>query len=158
MNEKIYVTPVAKSTPFDNSSNGFTATDVQTAIEEAKTIAIAGPSGLFVSGISSTSTSSTTYGQLDSLTLTATLTGNWAIFFDCQATATNSNTTTYVSIFINGVQNTISERFIDGNGNFSLKTSQVISVAAGQIVTIQWKVSAHTASVTGRSLIMIKVS
>lgn len=29
------ITPVAKQTPFDNSLNGFTATEVQTAIEEA---------------------------------------------------------------------------------------------------------------------------
>ena len=30
----IHSTPVAKSTPFDNTSNGFTATDTQAAIEE----------------------------------------------------------------------------------------------------------------------------
>lgn len=32
----IYSTPVAKSTPFDNSINGFVSTDAQAAIEEAK--------------------------------------------------------------------------------------------------------------------------
>ena len=30
----IKITPVAKSIPFDNSSNGFSATDIQSAIEE----------------------------------------------------------------------------------------------------------------------------
>jgi hypothetical protein len=34
---KIQATPVAVSVPFDNSTNGFTSTNVQTAIEEAKT-------------------------------------------------------------------------------------------------------------------------
>jgi hypothetical protein len=34
---KIQSTPVAQSIPFDNSTNGFTSTNVQTAIEEAKT-------------------------------------------------------------------------------------------------------------------------
>jgi hypothetical protein len=33
---KITVTPVAKSVPFDNSSNGFVSTDTQSAIEEIK--------------------------------------------------------------------------------------------------------------------------
>jgi hypothetical protein len=35
-------TPVASSVPFDNGSNGFTSTDVQTAIEEAKASAVSG--------------------------------------------------------------------------------------------------------------------
>lgn len=34
-----YANQVARGTPFDNSSNGFTATQVQAAIEEAKTSA-----------------------------------------------------------------------------------------------------------------------
>lgn len=33
---KPWVTQVARGTPFDNSTNGFTSTDVQNAIEEAK--------------------------------------------------------------------------------------------------------------------------
>jgi hypothetical protein len=33
---KIQSTPVAVSVPFDNSTNGFTSTNVQTAIEEAR--------------------------------------------------------------------------------------------------------------------------
>ena len=36
MSIKIKVSPVSKSLPFDNSTNGFTSTDAQTAIEEAK--------------------------------------------------------------------------------------------------------------------------
>jgi len=36
MSGKIQATPVAVTVPFDNSTNGFTATNVQTAIEEAK--------------------------------------------------------------------------------------------------------------------------
>jgi hypothetical protein len=32
---KVYISPIASSVPFDNSSNGFTSTDVQSAIEEA---------------------------------------------------------------------------------------------------------------------------
>jgi hypothetical protein len=34
-----YAAPVAKSTPFDNATNGFTATETQAAIEEAKATA-----------------------------------------------------------------------------------------------------------------------
>lgn len=33
---KIVISPVSRSTPFDNSTNGFIATDAQAAIEEAK--------------------------------------------------------------------------------------------------------------------------
>lgn len=38
MSNKTHIssTPVAKSTPFDNATNGFTATNTQAAIEEAK--------------------------------------------------------------------------------------------------------------------------
>lgn len=34
--KKITITPVSKAVPFDNTTNGFTATDAQAAIEEAK--------------------------------------------------------------------------------------------------------------------------
>jgi hypothetical protein len=36
---RAYAPPVAKSTPFDNATNGFTATETQSAIEEAKSTA-----------------------------------------------------------------------------------------------------------------------
>lgn len=36
-----FVTPVAKSIPFDNETNGFTSTDAQAAIEETKNVAVA---------------------------------------------------------------------------------------------------------------------
>lgn len=36
-NLPIFISPVARSVPFDNSTNGFVATNVQTAIEEATT-------------------------------------------------------------------------------------------------------------------------
>ena len=35
-NKHISITPVAKAIPFDNSTNGFTSTDTQAAIEEAQ--------------------------------------------------------------------------------------------------------------------------
>jgi len=38
-----WTNPVSKSVPFDNSTNGFTATDAQAAIEEAKTTALGTP-------------------------------------------------------------------------------------------------------------------
>ena len=34
---KVVISPVAKSTPFDNSTNGFVSTDTQAAIEEVRT-------------------------------------------------------------------------------------------------------------------------
>lgn len=36
---KVYSSPVAKSIPFDNSTNGFTSTETQSAVEEAKQLA-----------------------------------------------------------------------------------------------------------------------
>lgn len=44
------ISPVSKSTPFDNTSNGFTATDAQTAIEEAKLTAANASRGPTVAG------------------------------------------------------------------------------------------------------------
>lgn len=40
MNKHVSDTVVARSVPFDNATNGFTATEVQAAIEEAKATAI----------------------------------------------------------------------------------------------------------------------
>lgn len=40
MNRHVSDTTVARSVPFDNSTNGFTSTEVQSAIEEAKNTAI----------------------------------------------------------------------------------------------------------------------
>ena len=45
-NKHLTVTPVAKAIPFDNSMNGFTSTDVQSAIEEMKTSGLKTKSGI----------------------------------------------------------------------------------------------------------------
>jgi len=43
MRPLIWSSPVSQAVPFDNASNGFTATDAQAAIEEARDTAIAKP-------------------------------------------------------------------------------------------------------------------
>ena len=55
----VTITPVAKATPFDNSTNGFTSTDVQAAIEELKNNATNSASPGFTYGRSGNLPSST---------------------------------------------------------------------------------------------------
>jgi hypothetical protein len=55
MSKTIDITQVAKSTPFDNSVNGFTSTEVQSAIEEIKSSASPG-FGFGRSGVSNSGT------------------------------------------------------------------------------------------------------
>lgn len=54
-----FVTPVAKSIPFDNDTNGFTSTDAQGAIEEIKGTALATVSPGFTWGRSGNTTTNT---------------------------------------------------------------------------------------------------
>lgn len=61
-----FVTPVAKAIPFDNSTNGFSSSDAQAAIEEANNTALASVSPGFTWGRSG-NTPSNTYLLNDSV-------------------------------------------------------------------------------------------
>ena len=50
----IHSTPVAKSTPFDNTTNGFVAADTQAAIEEAVSLGGEASRGGFICGFDGT--------------------------------------------------------------------------------------------------------
>lgn len=61
-----YITQVARSVPFDNTTNGFTATDVQAAIEEAQNTL----DYIYLSSNSTVSTTSGTYSVVSGMTTT----------------------------------------------------------------------------------------
>ena len=53
-NKHISISPVSRSVPFDNTSNGFTATEVQSAIEEAYQAAANASRGPTIAGFDGT--------------------------------------------------------------------------------------------------------
>jgi hypothetical protein len=90
-NKHITITPVAKAVPFDNSTNGFVASDVQAAIEEVKSSASPG----FSFGRTGT-TSGGTYLQNE--TVPSNIAGRWVFINDAVVTnvfVSNESVTTF---------------------------------------------------------------
>lgn len=126
-NAKVYSSPVAKSTPFDNTTNGFTATDVQAAIEEVKSSASPG----FSFGRSG-SVNAGTYLQCE--TVPSNVSGRWVYINSAYVTrvfTTNEETTTYK----------LEVLYHDGNesGLTSLGTVTV-TAAKGNYFSVNWLV------------------
>ena len=102
-NKHITLTPVAKSVPFDNSTNSFSSTDTQAAIEEAKTVAALSGSALnfgyqgnantgrYLEVVSNNPTSGTPFIVAGNLTVT-----RFSVSVD-------SSTTGTVTLYKNGV-------------------------------------------------------
>ena len=153
-------TQVASSVPYDNSVSGLGTGDTQSAIDALKTQTQLGSAGFSTSIATTTSTNSTTYAQLNSMTLTPTISGNWAVVFTGQFNASSGDVA--VCVFSNGVQQTASERICAGQSggshNFIVSTSEKVNVTAGQVIEIQWRSgSGGTFTCTGRNMTIIKV-
>ncbi len=95
----VYVSPVARAVPFDNATNGFVSTEVQSAIEEAQKTVLS----VFAQSSSTVSTTSATYGTIADMTLTP-VAGKWMHHFTCNFRSTGVNTMGNIAFFKNGVQ------------------------------------------------------
>lgn len=95
----------AIETPFDNTSNGFTATDVQAAIEEALTTARTKDRYFVMSGFDGTAS---TGRWLEFLTNVASNISGFVVpkdsYMEEYSIACQSSTTVTVGIFVNAVQ------------------------------------------------------
>lgn len=88
-------TPVAESTPFDNSTNGFTADDVQAAIEEVNQSVITSASPGFSFGRSGQVVAG---AYLQNETVPSNLSGRWVYINNAvvkRVFVSNEDTTTY---------------------------------------------------------------
>lgn len=127
----IHSTPVAKSTPFDNATNGFTSTDVQAAIEEVDNKVVTSASPGFSFGRTGVS-SSGTYMQCE--TVPSNVSGRWVYISNAVVTSvyvTNELSTTY----------SMTVTYHDGNGAGEVTLGTVtVTAAKGAAIGVNWPV------------------
>lgn len=154
-------TQVASSTPFDNATNGFTATDVQAAIEEATTHL----TDIEVSATADTTTTSTTDVLVNSMTNTPAA-GTYLVWFSAGVDHSNQSVAVVVSIYSGGSLKTDSVRSpiprFNGVGAITLTpivaTNGIVTVNGSQAIEIRWKTASGTATMHQRTLNLLKVS
>lgn len=131
---KFNVTPVANSVPFDNTSNGFIADNVQTAIEELNTSVLTSASPGFSFGRSGNVTAGT-YLQCESVP--SNISGRWVYINDAVVTrvfVSNETTTTYkLQVYSH-----------DGNeANLTSLGTVTVTAAKGASFTVYWPVATN---------------
>lgn len=159
MQQYINKSQVASSVPFDNSTNGFTATDVQTAIEEIR------PNATEVSATSDTTTTSSTDVLMTTMTLTP-VAGKYFVSFSTTVDHSAQSVDVVVSIYVGGSLKTDSVRSVvprfNGIGANSLSpsvcTNGIVTVNGTQAIEIRWKVASGTGTAHQRTLDIIKVT
>ena len=123
--------PVAKAVPFDNATNGFTATDTQAAIEEIKNTALTSASPGFSYGRSGVTTAGT-YLQCE--TVPSNVSGRWVYVNSASVKnvyVSNELVTTY----------TVEALYHDGNGAGLTSLGTVtITAAKGAAFSVNWPV------------------
>jgi hypothetical protein len=127
----IHSTPVAKSVPFDNSTNGFVSTNTQNAIEEVfQNVALSASPG-FSFGRSGTTTAGT---YLLNETVPSNISGRWVYINNAvvvKAFVANELVATY----------SIEVLYHDGNGAGLTSIGTVtVTAAKGGSFTVNWPV------------------
>lgn len=158
----IYSSPVAKQVPFDNSSNGFLATDVQAAIEESANY-------LTVTETTSTTPVNTTSGTdvlMTSMTVTP-VAGTYLVLFNTDLNSNNAGAAISISYYVGGAQLAVSQRKVipfDGGALSAAAARGMgclqsrITVNGSQAIEVQWSTSGGTATAANRSLITVRTA
>ena len=89
-----FVNNLALATPFDNTSNGFTADNTQAAIEEAKSSSVY----YSATGTSTLTTTSATFSVVSGMTITP-VAGTYLVMFSADIKARNVNGNGELQIF-----------------------------------------------------------
>jgi len=144
-------------------------TEVENAIDllAARTALLGGGAGVIndtqaVSGIAATQTTSTSYVDIPGMTLTTSNddsgTSIYVIMFHCQAAQSHSSRSIFFQVLVDGVIEPTSVREVKLSSSNSAVAAGTFSwkqgVGDGKIIKIQWKVSAKTATLSGRTLII----
>lgn len=160
---RIFESPVASNVPFDNSTDGFAANNVQAAIEEA-----ASGAHLLATEVGATANATTTSGTDAIITgMTATpAAGTYLVWFSSAINSSQAGATVTVSMYVGGVQRADSVRAVspfDG-GTLSALTAScgmaingLVTVTGSQAITIEWHTSAGTATCGARTLNYLRV-
>lgn len=154
------VTQTARGTPFDNTSNGFTSTDVQGAIEEATHLL----SDAETIATANATTTSGTDALITGMTITPAA-GNYIVWFSSSVISNNAGAIITVSLYINGVQKADSVRTLapfDG-GALSALTARcgvsiqgLATVNGSQTIEVRWNTSGGTATCGPRNLLILR--
>lgn len=152
--------PTAVSVPFDNSTDGYTATDVQAAIEESSIYNRV----IEVSNTTDATTTSGTDAVLTTMSITPTP-GSYIAFFNSSMISNSAGAVISTSIYVNSVQIPETLRKIspfDG-GALSATTARgimdctgTVTVTSGQTVDVRWSTSGGTATCGARTLILLR--
>lgn len=122
---------VARTVPFDNSTNGFSSTDTQAAIEELQNAVLTSASPGFSFGRSGVTTANT---YLQNETVPSNISGRWVYLNNGTVTdvyITNELTTTY----------TMEVYYHDGNAvNLTLLGAVTVTAAKGAHFAVNWPV------------------
>lgn len=154
-------TEVASSVPFDNSTNGFNSTDVQSAIEES----VHHLSATEVSATADTTTTSTTDVLINSMTITP-VSGSYLVKFSSTVDHSNQNVAVVVSLYTGGVlkadsvRSTIPRTNAIGAITMSLcvAINGLVTVNGAQAIEIRWKTSAGTATAHQRTMDILRIT
>lgn len=166
------VSSVAKAILFDNSSNGFSAKNVQSAIEEAKTTAITTLNYYHVTDNSIISTTSNTFVSVSGMSITP-VAGTYMVTFSGKSTMTGASVRSEYAIYSGGslIPNSLRETscnltLLGGLVTISLNTigvgantSTIVTVNGSQTIDVRYRsVNGGTIQVTERNLTLIRVA
>lgn len=155
--------PVAQAIPFNNATDGYTAIQVQAAIEEAGSGAHIDT--LTVSAQTTVTTTSATPATYGSMTLTP-IAAKYLVIFDSYAQSTTGGNSIVVGLYVAGTVVTGSTRtiqfptatLIDSGYPFYIGIQgQIVTVNGSQAVEIRWSTSGGTASGFNRTLTLVEV-
>lgn len=154
--------PVAVAIPFDNSTDGWVATNVQAAIEEA-------PLHLRSIEVSATADATTTSGTqalLTTMTVTPSA-GTYLVWFSTSVVSNGTNCTSTFGLYVGGTLKADSSRTnqpYDG-GTLAATTATagvaingIVTVNGSQAVEIHWSTAGGTATCHQRTLNLLRVT
>lgn len=158
----IITTQVAVSTPFDNGSNSYTATDTQAAIEETNKHLLA----VEVTDTANATTTSATPTLLTSMTTTPAA-GTYLVWFSATASMNNFNGQITYAFYVGGSVKTDSVRLIqpfDGGSlggttaRGAMPLNGLITVNGSQAIEVRWNVNAGTGICAQRTLNTLRIT
>lgn len=155
------ISPVAVAIPFDNSTNGFTATNVQTAIEEAATH----QPHTEVSATASASAPTGADVLLNSMTISPSA-GVYVAWFSTDVTSGVAGATISLSFYVGGTQDAASLRKIipfsggtltSGNARGAVAFQRTVTITAGQALEVRWSTSNAGPTAAARTMTIVRV-
>jgi hypothetical protein len=138
------------------------ATTTATMPERTLTVyKINGADATQASATADTTTTSSTWGQVDSMAITPGA-GSYNVWFTGSIEGTNAGSVQQVALYVNGVQvaHTIRDFLVEGSLTDTLQSfpvalhAYVTGVGAAEVIDVQWRTTAGTATMHERTLVV----